>query len=61
METKQYTLQDLKEAKDQLVVWRQRWDNYSGNNPNKYKSDIKIASSKVKSIEYNLKQQGIDI
>lgn len=31
-----YTAEDLNKAQEELELWEKRWDNYSGNNPNKY-------------------------
>jgi hypothetical protein len=54
-----YSLQDLDDARAELKRWQERWENYDGNNPNKYQADIRIARQKVSSIEYDLKQQGL--
>lgn len=54
-----YTEIDLENARAELAVLRQRWENYSGNNPDKYQSDIKAASRKVNEIELHLKSAGI--
>lgn len=45
-----YNLEDLAIAKQDLDKISQRISNYSGGNPNKYESDRKLASSKVKQI-----------
>lgn len=54
-----YTLKDYEDAKAELARWNDRWDNYSGNNPNKYKTDIKNAERNVREIEQHLKDAGI--
>ncbi|MCG7865453.1 MAG: hypothetical protein JAY74_03665 [Candidatus Thiodiazotropha taylori] len=53
-----YTLADLEAAKEELSQWQIRWDSYSGNNPDKYQSDLKIALQKVRLIESSLKESG---
>ncbi len=53
-----YTLDDLKKAQDTLTTWSERWENYSGNNPNKYQSDLKTARAKVRHITDYLKNNG---
>ena len=54
-----YTLDDCKVAKAELEALNQRWENYSGNNPNKYRADIKTAEAKVRAIEADLKASGL--
>jgi hypothetical protein len=54
-----YTLDDYEKAKSELKRWSDAWDNYSGNNPNKYQADIKAASRLVRDIEAYLKAQGL--
>ncbi len=49
-----YTLEDLEQAKAELESWGQRFDNYSGNNPNKYQADPKQAREKIRIIEFSL-------
>jgi len=46
-----YTLKDLEEAKAELQVLSNRWENYNGNNPNKYQSQIQAARRKVDEIQ----------
>jgi hypothetical protein len=42
------TLQEQYEAaQKELAAWERRWDNYDGNNPNKYQGQIKAARNKV--------------
>lgn len=52
-----YTLKDLEEAKTNLERCQKRWENYDGNNPNKYQADIKAAQSQVRLITDFLKAQ----
>ncbi|MBK0398490.1 hypothetical protein H0I76_04760 [Limibaculum sp. M0105] len=53
-----YTIEDLKAARDELRQWEERSDRYDGNNPDKYRSDIRLARSKVRLIEGHLKRAG---
>lgn len=53
-----YTLEDMEEAKAELSAWLDRFDRYTGNNPNKYQSDIRAARRKVSEIESSLKADG---
>lgn len=54
-----YTLEDLEQAQAELRGHSDRSANYSGNNPNKYRSDIDMAMMKVESIEASLKASGV--
>lgn len=54
-----YTIDDLNKAQEELNDLNRRWENYSGNNPDKYQSDIKIARSNVRSIMNYLKSTGV--
>ncbi|OED52279.1 hypothetical protein BEI46_18390 [Aliivibrio fischeri] len=54
-----YTLNDLKEAEDNLALWEKRWENYDGNNPNKYQSDLRNGRESVRAIRESLKNQGV--
>jgi hypothetical protein len=54
-----YTLADLERAKSDLAAWQQRWDNYTGNNPDKYQADIRSARAEVQRIEQYLKLTGV--
>lgn len=54
-----YTLEDYENAKAELASWNERWENYSGNNPDKYQADIKAAERKVRDIERYLKDIGV--
>jgi hypothetical protein len=53
-----YTLEDLEAAKAELSTWVDRFDRYTGNNPNKYHSDIGVARRNVSAIESSLKVNG---
>jgi hypothetical protein len=48
----------LEEARRELTGWSERFDNYSGNNPNKYRSDLKAARERVRNLECELKAAG---
>ncbi len=54
-----YTLEDLENAKSELQRLNEAWENYAGNNPNKYKSQIESARLDVEVIELALKQSGL--
>jgi len=53
-----YTLAEYSEAKAKLEALKARWENYSGNNPNKFQADIAIAKAELHSIEVELKKAG---
>lgn len=53
------TLEDLAAARAELAAWEKRWEDYSGNNPDKYRADIRSAQSKVRAIEAQLKASGV--
>ena len=53
-----YTLNDYKAAKVELERLNQQWENYSGNNPNKFQTSIAVVRSKVRIIETTLKAVG---
>lgn len=46
-----YTLKDLEEARAELQDWNNRWENYDGNNPNKYQSQRRAAIRRVEEIQ----------
>ena len=54
-----YTLEDLEKAHEELDSWNDRWANYSGNNPNKYRNQISDAGGKVSRIKDHLKRVGV--
>jgi hypothetical protein len=53
-----YTLEDYEKAKAALKNWIDRFDRYSGNNPDKYQADIRTARNKMRAIEEHLKRVG---
>lgn len=53
-----YTIADLEKAKTERSAIEARWDNYSGNNPNKFHSQRNAAQAKVEIIEAHLKASG---
>ena len=54
-----YTLDDYEKAKAELAHWQRVWENYTGNNPNKYHADIKAAAEKVRAIKQHLQNTGV--
>jgi hypothetical protein len=54
-----YTNEDLEHAKAELAEWQRRFDDYTGNNPNKHQASIRAARRKVREIEAALKESGI--
>lgn len=54
-----YSLEDLEKAKASLRGWEDRFDRYSGNNPNKYQSDIRAIRRQVRMITDALKFAGV--
>ncbi|OAD82127.1 hypothetical protein ATN89_21805 [Comamonas thiooxydans] len=54
-----YTLEDHIAAKASLDSLNAKWDNYSGNNPNKFRADIEAAKARLYSIETALKANGL--
>ena len=54
-----FTLADLEQAKAELASWSRRFDDYSGNNPDKYQADIRSARGRVREIETALKEAGL--
>lgn len=53
-----YTLNDLERAKSDLRGSQDRFDDYTGNNPDKYASDLRTAREAVRLIEATLKADG---
>jgi hypothetical protein len=53
-----FSVADLDAARAELQRIEQRWENYSGNNPNKFVSDLNAARSKVAAVTRTLKAQG---
>lgn len=54
-----YSIDDLEQAREALRAWEDRFDRYTGNNPEKYQSDIRAAQRKVRTIEAALKAEGV--
>lgn len=54
-----YTLDDYAAATAELEALNTKWEDYSGNNPNKYRADIEAARAKLNSIEIELKESGL--
>lgn len=54
-----YTVDDYEKAKAALKKLNDRFDRYDGNNPNKYQADLKMARSRLRTIEAYLKEVGI--
>lgn len=54
-----HTLDDYEKAKAEAKKWTDTFDRYTGNNPDKYQSDIKIARAKLREIEQDLKSRGL--
>jgi hypothetical protein len=53
-----YTLQDYESAKADLESLNAKWENYSGNNPDKYRASIQDAQVRVHEITSVLKAAG---
>jgi hypothetical protein len=53
------TLDDLRAAKSELARLEAAFDNYSGNNPNKYRASIRNARARVRTIVEALKRVGV--
>jgi len=53
-----YTLTDHSKAKAKIQALKAKWENYSGNNPNKFQADIADAMAELHSIEVELKKSG---
>jgi hypothetical protein len=54
-----YTFDDFNAAKAELEALNQQWENYSGNNTNKYRASINAARAKVRAIGAELKAAGL--
>jgi hypothetical protein len=48
----------LADAEADLTKWEDRFDNYSGNNPDKFKTDIRLARLRVASAKAALAAKG---
>lgn len=53
-----YTIEDLEAAKAELERYEKSWENYDGNNPNKYKASIADCRAKTALILADLKARG---
>ena len=53
-----YTIEDLEAAKAELELYEKRWENYDGNNPDKYRASIADCRAKVAIILADLKASG---
>jgi hypothetical protein len=53
------TLADLQEAQVDLERQRERRDNYTGNNPNKYVTEVRLAQETVSTLTQALKASGL--
>lgn len=53
-----YTLNDHAKAVKDLARLHERWENYSGNNPNKLRADIETAKATLARVERALKDTG---
>ena len=56
---KEFTLEDLEKARVELRFWEEKFANARGNNPNKFRSQIKDAGRNVRRIKEALKAAGI--
>lgn len=54
-----YTLEDYIAAKAALDSLNAKWDNHSGNNPDKFRASIEAARAKLHSIETELRANGV--
>lgn len=53
------TLDDHAKAVEALASLSAKQDNYSGNNPNKFRADIEAARARLAAIELSLKRGGV--
>ncbi len=58
MSSSQPTLEDLEAAKAELARCEARWENYSGNNPQKHQTLLADARQRVRQITQALKASG---
>jgi hypothetical protein len=54
-----YSKENLEKLRKQLAVEQRRWENYSGNNPNFNRSEIRGLRDMIAVIESVLKRQGV--
>ena len=53
------TPEDYEAAKARLTAVEERWANYSGNNPDKYRSELRSAREDINAIKADLKRRGL--
>ncbi len=51
----------LAEAEAELAMWQEKWDRYDGNNPNKFRSDIRLASDRVRNLKDQIARMPTDL
>lgn len=56
---KEYTLEDLEKAQEELRLWEDRLDKTLSNNLNKFRSQVKDARIKIRLIKEILKASGV--
>lgn len=56
---REYMLEDLEKAREELKFWEDKFANTRANNPNKFRSQIKDAGRRVRWIKESLKASGI--
>ncbi|WP_145974309.1 hypothetical protein [Stenotrophomonas pictorum] len=54
-----YTLNDHAQDVQDLASLREKWENYSGNNPSKFRADIETAKATLARVERALKDTGV--
>ncbi len=54
-----HSVEDYSAARSKLDALNAKWDNYSGNNPNKYRAEIETAKATLHSVETKLKTLGL--
>jgi hypothetical protein len=54
-----YTVADLEAARAAFAAEEARWDNYSGNNPDKFRTQRQAALEHVRAVEAELKRAGV--
>lgn len=54
-----YTIEDYAAAKAKFDALNEKWENYTGNNPNKYRADIEESKAQMHLIEVELKAAGL--
>lgn len=54
-----YSLEDHAQATSALAQLKEKWENYSGNNPNKFRAAMESAKAKLLTISTELKAAGL--